>query len=161
MSSLALCIQRATPTLPMCRKLLRLVRVLLCYSSERMHPRRCELFLRQVGLGTLRNVGLICFSVWTLGETITSQQVGGFMVTLAGFGWFQYLQMNGLAEVAGNAKCAGAASVEPPQQLPATGVHIEMRGAGVADSAGEAGADTAESAGGDEDPLLSPARPAK
>ena len=74
---------------------------------------------------------------------------------------FQYLQMNGLAEVAGGAECAGTASVEPPPQLLATEVHIEMRGAGAAGSAGEAGGDTAKSAGGDEAPLLCAARPAK
>ena len=59
-------------------------------------------------LGTLRNVGLIGFSIWQFGDFVTAEQVGGFLVSLCGFGWFQYLKMNGLADLKDAAGTGGA-----------------------------------------------------
>ena len=64
-------------------------------------------------LGTLRNVGLIGFSIWQFGDFVTAEQVGGFLVSLCGFGWFQYLKMNGLADLKDAAMSASDACMVP------------------------------------------------
>ena len=67
-------------------------------------------------LGTLRNVGLIGFSIWQFGDFVTAEQVGGFLVSLGGFGWFQYLKMNGLAEVKREEAASSGTDVELGQR---------------------------------------------
>eukprot|EP00937_MAST-01D_sp_MAST-1D-sp2_P002749 g2749.t1 len=50
-------------------------------------------------LGMLRNLLLVGCSSMLMGENISAQQLSGFAVALCGFGYFQYLQMNGLANL--------------------------------------------------------------